>query len=209
MRLKMVSTIPARSAESLPRCFGLASAMVATTSAAILKRRWDEAENRAKELVKAFPGDPGGNVLLTEIRAGREKELRDRTRAHELFSAAKVRDQGQFDRDALEWLREAAALAPEDPDIAALFQKMASYTRTLEVPRDFPTLAEAVAASRDRDRIVIAEGTWDGPVIIDKAITLEGAGRDKTIVEVDAARAVLAGGHADHQEDQQEGHAHP
>jgi len=167
-------------------------AMVATTSAAILKRRWDEAENRAKELVKAFPGDPEGNVLLTEIRAGREKELRDRTRAHELFSAAKVRDQGQFDRDALEWLREAAALAPEDPDIAALFQKMASYTRTLEVPRDFPTLAEAVAASRDRDRIVIAEGTWDGPVIIDKAITLEGAGRDKTIVEVDAALSAAA-----------------
>jgi tetratricopeptide (TPR) repeat protein len=167
-------------------------AMVATTSAAILKRRWDEAENRAKELVKAFPGDPEGNVLLTEIRAGREKELRDRTRARELFSAAKVRDQGQFDRDALEWLREAAALAPEDPDIAALFQKMASYTRTLEVPRDFPTLAEAVAASRDRDRIVIAEGTWEGPVIIDKAITLEGAGRDKTIVEVDAALSAAA-----------------
>lgn len=167
-------------------------AMVAATTAAILKRRWDEAENRAKDLVKAFPGDPEGNVLLTEIRAGRDKELRDHARARELFSAAKVRDQGQFDRDALEWLREATALAPGDADIAALFQKMASYTRTLQVPGDFATLAEAVAASRDRDRIVIAEGTWDGPVIIDKAITLEGAGRDKTIVEVDAALSAAA-----------------
>ena len=167
-------------------------AMVAATSAAILKRRWDEAENRAKELVKAFPADPEGNVLLAEIRGGREKEIRDQTRAKELFSAAKVRDQGQFDRDALEWLREATALAPGDPDIAALYQKMASYTRTLQVPGDFATLAEAVASSRDRDRIVIAEGTWDGPVIIDKAITLEGAGRDKTIVEVEAALSAAA-----------------
>lgn len=167
-------------------------AMVTATTAAIQKRRWDEAENRAKDLAKAFPGDPEGNVLLAEIKAGRDKEARDRTRAQELFSAAKVRDLGQFDRDALEWLREAAALAPEDPDIAALYQKMASYTRTVQVPGDFATVAEAVASSRDRDRIVIAEGTWEGPVIIDKAITLEGAGRDKTIIEVEAELSTAA-----------------
>lgn len=167
-------------------------AMVAATTAAIQKRRWDEAENRAKDLAKAFPGDPEGNVLLAEIKAGRDKEARDRTRAQELFSAAKVRDLGQFDRDALEWLREAAALAPEDADIAALYQKMASYTRTVQVPGDFATVAEAVASSRDRDRIVIAEGTWEGPIIIDKAITLEGAGRDKTIIEVAAELSTAA-----------------
>ncbi len=167
-------------------------AMVVATTAAIQKRRWDEAESRAKELATAFPGDPEGNVLLAEIKAGRAKEALDRARARELFAAARVRDQGQFDSNALEWLREAAALAPEDPDIAALFQKMASYTRTLQVPGDFPTLAEAVAAARDRDRIVVGEGTWAGPVIIDKAIALEGAGRDKTIVEVEAAVSTAA-----------------
>jgi tetratricopeptide (TPR) repeat protein len=173
-------------------------ALVAVTTAAIQKKRWDEAENRAKELARTFPGDPEGNLLLAEIKGGREKEGRDRERARELFAAAKVRDQGQFDRDALEWLREAAALAPEDPNIAALYEKMASYTRTLQVPGDFATLAEAVAAARDRDRIVVGEGTWQGPVIIDKSITLEGAGRDKTIVEVEAAvsTAVTFGRHA-------------
>lgn len=173
-------------------------AMVAATTAAIQKRRWDEAENRAKELAKAFPGDPEGNVLLAEIKAGRDKEERDRNRARELFLAAKVRDLGQFDRDALEWLREAVALAPTDPEIAALYQKMASYTRTLQVPADYASVAEAVAASRDRDRIVVAEGTWEGPVIIDKAITLEGAGREKTIIEVAAeiSTAATFGRHA-------------
>jgi len=167
-------------------------ALVGAVTSAIQKRRWEEAENKAKQLANAFPGDPEGNLLLSEIRAGRDKEARDKMRAKELFAAAKVRDQGKFDREALEWLREAVALAPGDPEITALFQKMASYNRTLQVPGDFATLTEAIAAANDRDRIVIAEGTWAGPVIVDKAITLEGAGRDKTIVEVEAAASTAA-----------------
>jgi tetratricopeptide (TPR) repeat protein len=166
--------------------------LTASVAAAIQKRRWDEAENRAQQLLAAFPGDPGGTALLADLRAGRDKEARDRVRARELFSAAKVRDQGQFDRDALDWLREATALAPEDPEIAALYQKMAAYTRTLQVPGDFATPAEAVAAARERDRIVIAEGTWPGPLLVDKPLTLEGAGRDKTLIEVEAAASAAA-----------------
>jgi parallel beta-helix repeat protein len=166
--------------------------LVAATAAAIQKRRWDEAEAKAKELADAFPGDPEGKLMLGEIRAGREKEAKDRQRAKELFAAAKVRDQGRFDRDALEWLREAVALAPGDPEIDALYQKMASYTRTLQVPGDFATLTEAIASARDRDRIVVSEGIWAGPVLVDKAITLEGAGRDKTIIEVEAAVSTAA-----------------
>jgi len=166
--------------------------LVAAATGAIQKRRWDDAEAKAKQLVASFPGDPEGNVFLSEIREGREKEAREKVRARELFAAAKVRDHGAFDRDALEWLREATALAPDDPEIAALYKKMASYTRTLQVPGDFSTLNEAIAAARDRDRISVGEGTWTGPIIVDKAVTLEGAGRDKTIVEVDAATSTAA-----------------
>ena len=167
-------------------------ALMSAATAAIQKRRWDEAETKVKEFASAFPGDAQGNLLLSEIRSGREKEEKDRMRARELLAAAKVRDLGQFDRDALEWLREAVALAPGDPEIDALYQKMASYTRTLQVPGDFKTLAEALESARDRDRIVVAEGTWTGPVIVDKAVTLEGAGKDKTIVEVEAAASTAA-----------------
>lgn len=166
--------------------------LVTAANAAIQKRRWDEAEAKAKQLADSFPGDPEGKVLLSEVRAGRDKEARDKVRAKELFAAAKVRDQGAFDRDALDWLREATALAPDDQEIAALYQKMASYTRTLQVPGDFATLPEALAAARDRDRIAVGEGTWTGPIIVDKAVTLEGAGRDKTIVEVEAATSTAA-----------------
>ncbi|QJE98395.1 right-handed parallel beta-helix repeat-containing protein [Luteolibacter luteus] len=167
-------------------------ALVAATTAAIQKRRWDDAEAKAAQLASAFPGDPEGNVLLSEIRAGREKEAREKARAQELFAAAKGRDQGTFDGEAMEWLREATALAPDDSEIAALYKKMTSYTRTLQVPGDFSTLNEAIAAARDRDRISVGEGTWTGPIIVDKAITLEGAGRDKTIVEVEAVTSTAA-----------------
>ena len=166
--------------------------LVAATATAIRKRRWDDAEAKAKQLAASFPADPEGNVFLSEIRAGREKEAREKVRARELFAAAKVRDQGAFDREALEWLREASALAPDDPEIAALYKKMGSYTRTLQVPGDFSTLNEAIAAARDRDRISISEGTFTGPIIVDKTVTLEGAGRDKTFVEVEAAASTAA-----------------
>ncbi|WP_193214773.1 right-handed parallel beta-helix repeat-containing protein, partial [Luteolibacter marinus] len=166
--------------------------LLGATKAALLKRRWEEAENRAKELLAAFPGDAEGEAMLAEIAAGRDKEAKDRARARELFAAAKVRDQGKFDPEAVEWLREAVALAPEDEEIAALYDKMAAYTRTIHVPGDYETVPEAVAAARDRDRVVVAEGTWTGPVIADKSIQLEGAGRDKTIIEVEAAVSTAA-----------------
>lgn len=86
-------------------------------------------------------------------------------------------------------MREAAALAPDNAEIAARLEKMASYTRTLRVPGDFATPAEALASARDRDRILISEQVWKGPLVIDTAVELQGAGSGKTIVECDATKA--------------------
>jgi hypothetical protein len=107
----------------------------------------------------------------------------DQARAAELFQQATARDRGEFDEQALDWLREAASLAPDHPEIKVLYEKMASYTRTFRVPGDFATPAEALAAARDRDRIVLAEQTWKGPLVVNAAVDLQGAGSDKTVVE--------------------------
>jgi parallel beta-helix repeat protein len=64
---------------------------------------------------------------------------------------------------------------------------MASYARTLRVPGDFATPAEALASARARDRIVLTEAIWKGPLIINVAVDLQGAGFEKTIVECPAA----------------------
>jgi nitrous oxidase accessory protein NosD len=116
-----------------------------------------------------------------------EKAAADRAKAADLLAKAVSKDQGQFDQQALEWLREASALDPANKEISSRLEKMASYTRTLRVPGDFATPAEALAAARDRDRIVLEENTWKGPLVINAAIDLQGAGPGKTIIECSAA----------------------
>ena len=64
---------------------------------------------------------------------------------------------------------------------------MASYIRTLKVPGDYATPAEALAAAHDRDRILLTEATWKGPLVVNAAVDLQGAGPDKTIIECAAA----------------------
>ena len=96
---------------------------------------------------------------------------------------AVARDQGQFDQQALDWLREASSLAPENPEITARLEKLSSYTRTLRVPGDFATPAEALANAHDRDRIVLGAATWKGPLVINSAVELQGAGFADTRVE--------------------------
>lgn len=159
---------------------------VSATRSAVEERDWKKAAGAVEGLAVDLPGDPMIEVLRTEIEAGRAKQAADLARARQLADAARVRDAGKFDRQALEWLREAIALAPEDAAIRELYDRMASYTRTVRVPQDAGTLEAALAQVRARDRIVLAEGTWNGPVAIDKPIQLEGAGSDATTVECPA-----------------------
>lgn len=166
--------------------------LIEVAASAIRDRQWDEAEAKAAELTAAFPESAEAPGLLEEIRAGREKDARDLARARELFAAAQARDTGTFDPEAFEWLQEAIALAPGEAQIAELHAKIGALTRTIRVPEDFDDLQAAIAAARNRDRLVISEGTFKGPLVIDKVLTLEGAGRDKTIVEVEAAEGTAA-----------------
>lgn len=55
---------------------------------------------------------------------------------------------------------------------------MASPARadTLRVGVDAPTVQAAVSMARDGDVVEVPEGTWAGPVVVDRAITLRGVG---------------------------------
>ncbi len=150
------------------------------------ERRWSEAAVLLRKLVETSPGDAEAKALLGDASAAMEKEAADRAKAQDLLEKAVARDRGTFDQEALDWLREAAALAPGHPEITARLEKMASYTRTLRVPGDFATPAEALAAARDRDRIVLGETTWKGPLVVNAAIELQGAGSAKTFIECPA-----------------------
>ena len=151
------------------------------------ERQWAAAIIAAKLVLNQTPDDPDAKSIVADATAAIEKFNADQAKAEALLQQAIVRDQGQFDQQALDWLREAAAIAPNNTQIAGLLEQMASYTRTFRVPGDFATPAEALAAARDRDRIVLTEKTWKGQIVINAAVELQGAGPGKTIVECPAA----------------------
>jgi len=149
-------------------------------------RQWDAAIAAARAVLATQPEDRDALTLIEEAGTAKVKAAADLAQARALYQQALARDQGQFDPQALDWLREAALLSPEDREIAGLFEKMASYTRTLRVPLDYPTPADALAQARARDRIVLNEGTWKGPLIVNAAVEIQGAGADKTRIECSA-----------------------
>ncbi|MEI6177197.1 MAG: right-handed parallel beta-helix repeat-containing protein [Verrucomicrobiota bacterium] len=161
-------------------------AAIAAARKQLNNHQWQDAITSAQKILATSPDEPDAKIILADSTAALEKFNTDQTKAKELLEKAIARDQGQFDQQALNWLREAASLAPDDKDISARLEKMASYTRTLRVPDDFATPAEALAAARDNDRIVLTEKTWKGPLVINASIELQGAGSAKTIIECPA-----------------------
>ncbi len=153
---------------------------IASIRSLLLQKNWPDAIKSATSLIARFPEDLEAKSLYNSATEGAEKATADRAKAEELYQMARARDQGNFDQGALIWLREARLLAPENTEIRSLFEKFALYIRTLHVPGEFATPAEAIAQARDRDRVVIAEGSWQGPLVIETAIELEGAGSSKT-----------------------------
>lgn len=151
------------------------------------ERHPEQAREAARSILAKWPDDSGARAIIEDASAVIEKSAADRARAMSLLRQAVARGEDEFDQQALDWLREAAALAPDNREIAAKLEKMASHTRTLRVPGDFATPQEALAVARDRDRIVLAGQTWKGPVVIASAVELQGAGPKETIIECPAA----------------------
>lgn len=159
------------------------TAAIASARQALDQRRWDDAIATAQGILAKTPDDPDAKLILADATAAVEKIAADQAKATELLQMAVARDQGQFDQQALDWLREANSLTPGNPEIAARLEKLSSYVRSLHVPGDFATPAEALASARDRDRIVLGIATWKGPLVINAAVELQGAGFAETIVE--------------------------
>jgi len=124
------------------------------------------------------------NEALAEIQAHQLKAL-------ELFKQAQTLDKGQFSAEAITLLDDARQLDPGNPEILSLHQKISSYTRTIQVPADYPTISAALAEARPRDRIQIAAGIYRESLVVEKGVRLEGSADGKTILELPAAEAPL------------------
>ncbi len=149
------------------------------------ERKFEEAVSAARELLDRDKNSEEAVGLLRTAEDAKEKAAADFIKAKALLAKAAERDDGEYDAEAMEWLREAVALAPDDKEILAKFEKVAAYTRTIHIPGDVATVTEALATARDRDRLVLAEGEWEGPFLIAAAVELQGIS-GKTIIQCKA-----------------------
>jgi len=159
---------------------------IAEATAQLDRGNPEEALEAATTLMTAYAGDQEIADLADRARTALERQHADLARATALFEKARQRDTGAFDEQALEWLREAALLAPHDEEIGARLERMASYTRTLRVPEDFAGLEEALASARENDRILLGPGIWQGVFVINLPVELQGAGPEETFLECSA-----------------------
>jgi Right handed beta helix region len=160
---------------------------LASAREALDQRKWQAALETAQRLLAASAADPEAAAILKQATAGSEKAATDKAQAQELFQKASALDRGQYDAEMLRVLREANVLDPENAQVAALLEKLASYRRTLHVPGDFATPAAALAAAHDQDRIILAPQVWKGPLVINADVDLQSADTTHTTIECSPA----------------------
>lgn len=152
-------------------------------------RDWDGAVASAEVALALEANQIAAKSLRDEAITAKQKAEADRLKARELFAKAQAADQGQYDKQLVAWAKEARALAPDDAEIKALFDKVSAYVRLVRVPGDFATPSEALADLDDGNVLVLGEGNWQGPLIVDKPVELRGAQATTTVIECPAGQS--------------------
>lgn len=170
------------------RIYDRIAGIVEQSEESIQEERWDDLAAHAVGLQELAPN----HVDLPRYRKLSEEGLKlmaeRRGKAHSLYEEAQALDEGVYSAEALEKVREAMRLHRQ-PEYQALYEKLSDYRRVLKVPGGFKTIAEAVAAARPNDTIRLAEGTYEEALVFERQVSLEGAGKDKTVIVFPAARA--------------------
>lgn len=171
------------------------NSLIAEARSHLDQHNWQDASASARKILASHPQDAEAAAILADATAALAKAAQNILEAATLFQQARALDHGEFNQQAFDIIREANSLDPANTEISALLKKLSSYTRSLRVPEDFPSLTAAIASARDHDRILLAPGTWDGPISINAAIDLQGTDAMKTIIECapDEASAITIG----------------
>lgn len=163
---------------------------------AIREEQWEALGRHALDLEELSPDHVDlPRVKELALEGMRLMEER-RTRARELYLTALDLDTGAFSAEALELLREAMRLEGR-PEYEELYKKISSHARILRVPEDFPTIGEALATARDKDKVRIGEGVYQEQLVLKAAVELEGAGPEKTVIECTAESGSVLTVHQD------------
>ena len=168
-------------------------------SAELEAGRFDPAAAAAQKVLEKFPNNPDATRLLQQIAVAQldfARSLKTAAIPAKILADSLNEPEPKLPpNDATTALEKSTAepaqaaeplpqvAAPHDLEVAGPSAKLPSAIRTLHVPGDFATPEEALANARDHDRIVLGAATWKGPLWINTAVELEGAGFAETRVE--------------------------
>ncbi len=155
---------------------------------ALRDEKWATLAERTAQLEGIAPNHVELARLKVQSAQGMKVLAKRPIKARELYDLARSLDNGSYSQEGLDAVREAIRLA-DHPDFQVLYRKMSGYARVLEVPGDYSTIAEALEAARESDKIRVAPGTYKEAVTLKVKVDLEGAGPGKTIIECEAKEA--------------------
>lgn len=92
-------------------------------------------------------------------------------------------DTGKYHPEAMDLLSRAMKEFPNEAELLALAEKWQKYQRTLRVPGDCASIDEALPQLRDGDVLELGVGVHYATVVVEKRITIVGAGMGKTVLE--------------------------
>jgi len=145
-----------------------------------------EAQQAHTTLRMTDPKNPNISIFANRIETQLQAIKKRHDRAEVLHQEALKLDTGEFSPKAMTMLNDARRLHPESIQVLALYKKMSNYTRSINVPVDYPTISKAIEAALPRDLIRVAPGTYKESLTITKPIRLEGSADGKTKFELPA-----------------------
>lgn len=143
---------------------------------AIDQGNWQVALQHADQWLSIEPQAEVALALKKQASEGLKQAEKNTKRAQEIIAKAKSLDKGEYNKALHDLVAEAKRLAPHDAEASALYEKIASYARTLRVPSEFADLQKALAEAKDLDRVVIEKGSYPGPFQINSAVIVESRG---------------------------------
>ena len=148
------------------------------------EKSWQDLVDKTEELAEVDPENERLQEFQQEAEEAKLVLAGFREKADAIYAQALALDTGEYSQEALQLLREAQRMAPSEK-AAALLSKMSSYIQTIAVPKDVKTIAEALEKARSGDKVMLAEGTFAGGLLVPAGIILAGE-KGKTIIETPA-----------------------
>lgn len=125
--------------------------------------------------------------LRRETQEERKKQVaremaREKAVAVWLEKLRKV-DTGKYNPEAMKLMEQALKEFPKEASLVSLAEKWQRYHKVLRVPGEYASIDEALPQLRDGDELILGEGVHYASVVVDKRLTITGAGAGKTVIE--------------------------